>query len=238
MVEKRLIALIFLLMILVAGLISGCQSLPAELPTESDPLEALLEGLDVLPAEEFMAEGFRRLILRSPQTVTEVGLAGFYDVRNTTLDSYDLQERLLTQAFEIELLALARRIDPVGLDEAVQFDLRVFVSYLESRIALHLYQWLDFPLWNETGGLTDQLVEMLMTQQPFADQADVEDYLGRLEAIGPQVDELIGYLSEQQAAGVQIPYALYAEVMEEMGCASLAGGTQDAFHKRSGAPFI
>ena len=217
MVEKRLIAHIFLLMILVAGLFSGCQSLPAELPTESDPLATLLEGLDVLPAEEFMAEGFRRLILRSPQTVTEVGLAGFYDVRNTALDSYVLQERLLTQAFEIELLALARGIDPAELDEAVQFDLRVFVAFLESRIALHPYQWLDFPLWNETGGLTDQFVEMLMTQQPFTDQADVEDYLGRLEAIGPQVDELIGYLSEQQAAGVQIPYALYAEVMEEMG---------------------
>ena len=137
MVEKRLIAHIFLLMILVAGLSSGCQSLPAEPLTESDPLEALLEGLDMLTAEEFMAEGFRRLILRSPQTVTEVGLAGFYDVRNTALDSYDLQERLLTQAFEIELLTLARGIDQAELDEAVQFDLKVFVAYLESRIALH-----------------------------------------------------------------------------------------------------
>lgn len=217
MPEKQMKAHLFLLLILVVGLLSGCQQPPAAPLTESETLESLLDGLARLGPEDFMDEAYRRLVLRAPQTVTAVGLAGFYDVGNTNLDSYDLQARALTQAFEVELLALAKEIDLAGLDEAVQLHLRTFIWYLESRVALHPYQWLDFPLWNDMGGLTDQLTYLLMTQQPFEDEADVEDYLARLEAIGPQVDELIVYLHDQQDEGVQIPYALYAEVMEEMG---------------------
>jgi uncharacterized protein (DUF885 family) len=217
MAERRLGRHVLLVLILLTGFLSGCQRSPAVSLPESDTLEALLDGLDALPPEDFMAEAYRRLALRSPQMMTEVGLAGFYDVRNTALDRYDLQERLLTQAFEAELLALAQEIDPAGLETVVQFDLRVFTGFLEGRVALHPYQWLPFPLWNKKGGLTDQLVYLLMAQQPFEDEHDVEDYLERLEAIGPQVDEIIAYLYGRQAAGMQIPYELYSEVMEEMG---------------------
>jgi len=208
---------VLLVLILLTGYLSGCQRSPAASLPESDTLEALLDGLAPLSPEEFMAEAFHRLALRSPQMMTEVGLAGFYDVRNTALDRYDLQERLLTQAFEAELLALAQGINPSGLETDEQFDLRVFTRYLEGQVALHPYQWLPFPLWNEKGGLTDQLVYLLMAQQPFEDEGDVEDYLGRLEAIGPQVDEIVAYLHGRQAAGVQIPYELYSEVMKEIG---------------------
>ena len=205
---------LFLILTLV---LASCQKLPAESPEAPATLADLMLGLEDLPAEDFLAEGFRRLILRSPQAVTEIGLADLYGVRNVALDSYDLQERLLTQSFEVELLALAQGFDLSKLDESVQFDLRIFIWFLQGRVALHPYRWLAFPLWGAGGSLTDQWVTFLMTQQPFADEGDVEDYLGRLEAIGPQMDEIITYLKDQQAAGVQIPYALYAEVMEEMG---------------------
>ncbi len=150
-------------------------------PAESITLDDLLDGLDALSPEDFMEEAYRRLVLRAPQTVTEVGLAGFYDARNAALDSYDLQDLLLTQAFEVELLALARDIDQAKLDEDVQFDLQTFIWYLEDRVALHPYQWRPFPLWNELGSLTDQLVYLLMVQQPVTDESDIEDYLARLE---------------------------------------------------------
>ncbi|QRN82622.1 DUF885 domain-containing protein [Chloroflexota bacterium] len=217
MPDKRLMTHILLLLILIVGLLSGCQQPPDLSPAESVTLEDLLDGLETLSPKDFMEEAYKRLVLRSPQTVTEVGLAGFFDARNAALDSYDLQDLLLTQAFEVELLALARDIDQTKLDEAVQLDLQTFTWYLEDRVALHPYQWRPFPLWNELGSLTDQLVYMLMVQQPFTDESDIEDYLARLEAIGPQVDQIVTYLYEQQAAGVQIPYVLYSEVMEEMG---------------------
>ncbi|MBG0788111.1 MAG: DUF885 domain-containing protein, partial [Anaerolineaceae bacterium] len=217
MPKKRLMPPILLLLILVFGLLSGCQPSPDLTQTDSVTLEDLLDGLEALSPEDFIEEAYRRLVLRSPQTVTEVGLAGFYGTRNIALNSYDLQDLLLTQAFEVELLALARDIDQAKLDESVQFDLQTFIWHLEGQVALHPYQWRFFPLWNELGSLTDQLVYLLMVQQPFTDETDIEDYLARLEAIGPQVDQIVTYLYEQQAAGVQIPYALYSEVMEEMG---------------------
>ena len=217
MCEKRKLTQTLLALIMFAGFLSGCQQAPVETPAESGTLETLTAGLEYLSPEAFMEEAFQRLALRSPQMVTEVGLANLFDVRNTALDSYDLQDRLLTQSFEIELLALAGRINQARLDEKVQSDLRVFIWYLEDRIALHPYQWLEFPLWDERGSLTDQYVYLLMAQQPFEDEADVEDFLGRLEAIGPQIDQLISFFQARQEQGIQMPYLLYAEVMEEMG---------------------
>jgi uncharacterized protein (DUF885 family) len=84
-------------------------------------------------------------------------------------------------------------------------------------------------LWNEKGSLTDQYVYLLMAQQPFRDEADVVDYLDRLTAIGTQIDQMIAYLQKRQEQGIQIPYLLYAEVMEEMGAQDWEVGWKTPF---------
>lgn len=214
---KRPYQRLLLIVILALSFLSGCRPGPPAGLDDMLCLADLTSGLESLPAEDFLAEAFRRLALRSPEGITRVGLAGLYGVSNTALDSYDLQARLLTQAFEVELLGLAQRFALADLSDAVRLDLRSFIWYLEGQISLHPYQWFSFPLWNAYGSLTDQWIYLLMVQQPFMDEADVEDYLGRLEAIGPYIDGLIAYLNAQQAAGVRMPYVLYQEVMEEMG---------------------
>ncbi len=68
-----------------------------------------------------------------------------------------------------------------------------------------------------------------MAQQPFRNEADVEDFLDRLAAIGPQIDQLIDYMQKRQEQGIQIPYLLYAEVMEEMGAQDWEVGWKTPF---------
>jgi len=68
-----------------------------------------------------------------------------------------------------------------------------------------------------------------MAQQPFRDEADVVDYLDRLTAIGTQIDQMIAYLQKRQEQGIQIPYLLYAEVMEEMGAQDWEVGWKTPF---------
>lgn len=178
---------------------------------------------------QFMAAGFRALVLRSPQTVTALGLSGLYGVSDAALDSYALADRLQTQELEAALLAQAESYDPAALDEHVGRDLAAFVWYLQGRVALHPYQWFDFPLLNETGYLTDQYVSLLMTQQPFQDESDVEDFLTRLAAIGPQIDDIIESLTDRQNGGLRIPTTVYTAVMEEMGAHRWAIGRKTPF---------
>jgi uncharacterized protein (DUF885 family) len=202
---------------LVVVMLFGCASPPPAAVAPEATLDELTAGLDGLDASEFIEEAYRRWVLRFPQTVTTVGLGGIYEVGNGELDCFDSDSILLTQSFEAALLAQAATYDLDPLPEDTRFDLRVFISLFESRVALHPYQWFEFPLFDWTGSLTDQYVYLLMAQQPFRDEADVADYLARLEAIGPQIDQMIEYLQARQAQGIQIPYPVYAEVMAEMG---------------------
>jgi uncharacterized protein (DUF885 family) len=221
---------LLLIFISIILLVSCAPQLPG-VEKEPDTLEGLLDGLDELEPIEFMAEAFRRLILRSPETVTDIGLASLYGVRNVELDSYDQAELLLTQSFEASLLELAEDIDQDKLTEDVRLDLRIFIWYLQGRVALHPYPWFPFPLLNTKGFLTDQYVYLLMVQQPLQDETDVEDYLSRLEAIGGQVDGIIAFLEGQRAAGIRIPYDVYTEVMEEMGAHRWQVGSKTPFIK-------
>lgn len=217
------------IILIIFALLAGCAS-PAPTPA-ADPttLEGLLAGLHGLDAAQFMEAGFRALMLRSPQTMTALGLSGLYEVNDAALDSFALEDRLLMQELESALLAQAESYDPSSLDVDTRRDLAAFVWYLQGCTALHPYQWFDFPLLDERGFLTDQYVYLLMAQQPFEDEADAEDFLTRLEAIGPQIDGIIQYLAERQAAGLQIPVAVYTAVMEEMGAHRWVVGRKTPF---------
>ena len=217
MPEKRLLTHVLLVLILASGFFSGCQRISVEVPPETETLETLLAGLGELKADAFMAEAYRRWVLRFPQTVTALGLAGLYEVENNELNNFDLDSILLTQSFEVALYRQAQSYDLDLLPDDTAFNMRVFDYFLESRIAEHPFRWFGFPFLNQIGYLSDQLTYLLMAQHPFRNEADVDDFLSRLTAIGPQIDELIAYMEKRQEEGIQTPYLLYAEVMEEMG---------------------
>ncbi len=207
--------MLFGLLILI--LLAGC-GIDTDVPvTEQVSLESLMAGLETLPAEAFMAEAYKRLILRDPEQVTAIGLSGLYDTDNDQLCDYTLESLLLTQAFEAALLAQAQSYAMDSLSDAVRLDLRVFIWYLSNRVAGHPYQWFSSFLLDREGFLVDQYVYFLMVQHPFESRQDVEDYIDRLTGIGDQVDQIIALMERQAQAGVRLPYALYNAVMEELG---------------------
>ena len=217
---------IFLLLILgVSACMPGANT--PDPPRAS--LEDLLSGLSNLPPEEFINEAYQRLMRRSPETMTAVGLGGIYQIRNNELDSYALQDLLTTQALESALLEQAQSYDRAGLPNEVNFNLRLLIWLLEERVDRHPYQWLAFPLYNQQGFLTDQYTYLLMVTHPFESRQDIEDYLSRLEAIGDQVTQITGYLQIQHEQGIRLPYELYSAVMTEMGAHRWKVGTKTPF---------
>lgn len=206
----------YLLLMLIFG-VSACMPQLQDPLGEPDSLDDILDGLPELPPGTFIDEAYRRLALTSPEAVTDVGLAGIYHTRNDRLDSYALEELLLTQALESALLEMAQSYDRAGLSSEVDFNLRLLIWILEDRVAQHPYQWHGFLLFNRKGFLTDQYLHLQMVSHPFRNRADVEDMLSRLSAIGTQVDQIASYLQIQNERGVRLPYELYSAVMTEMG---------------------
>ena len=218
----------FICLILILG-VAACAPRTPVSTERSLSLEDLLDGLAGLPPEEFIYQAYRRLALRSPEMVSEVGLAGIYQTRNDRLDSYALEDIRLTQALETELLAMAQSYDRIGLSAQVDFNLRVLIWVLEERVAQHAYQGFGFPLFNQKGFLTDQYLHLLLVVHPFRDRSDVEDYLSRLAAIAVQVEQVADYLQEQYEQGIRLPEALYSAVMTELGAHRWQVGTKTPF---------
>jgi len=225
MIVKKLGATLLILFLGVSGCAPGVQT-PENQPAS---LESLLSGLSDLPPEAFIEAGYQKLLLRSPETVTAVGLAEIYQTRNDSLDSYALEDYLLNQVLELALLDQAKSYDRAGLPEAVDFNLQLLIWLLEDRVAQHPYRWHHFPLYNQQGFLTDQYLYLLMVMQPFKDREDVEDMLSRLDAIGGQVNQIADFLQYQHEQGVRLPYDLYAAVMTEMGAHRWQVGTKTPF---------
>ncbi len=121
---------ILLLLTLLMSVLSSCVKSPQEPPDEPETLADLLAGLDALPPEAFMEEAFKRLALRDPEFVTQVGVADLYGVRNNALRSYDPVDLEMTLAFESGLLSLAMAYDQSAMTEAERLDLQVFMSGL------------------------------------------------------------------------------------------------------------
>ncbi len=207
---------IFLALTLVIVL-AGCRQAPVASDPGSETLADLMDGLRDLPAEDFMEEAFKRLILRHPEDMTRLGLAGLYGARYNQLAQYDMDSVLLTQSFEAALLEQANAYNRDALSAETQLNLDVFIWYLKDRVDGHPYQWFDCFLLNETGFLVDQYIYLLLVAQPFQTEADVQDYLARLSAIGVQVDQIIDYMKAQEGAGIHLPYPLYVSVMEDLG---------------------
>jgi uncharacterized protein (DUF885 family) len=218
-----------LLGILCLAALAGCANPAPVNDSEAVTLADLMSGLEGLPADRFMAEAYERLILRTPEQVTVLGLADLYDSRDDRLNSYALEHLLLTQSFEAALLQQAQTYDLEALPADVRLDLEVFLWYLGDRVAGHPFQWFENHLLDERGYLVNQYAYLLLVQQPFQDEADVKDYVSRLAAVGPQVDEIIAYLRQQDEAGIRMPYEVYVAVMEELGAHKWQVGRKTPF---------
>jgi uncharacterized protein (DUF885 family) len=187
------------------------------LTPEVVPVDDLSAGLDGLDFDSFMDESYKRLLLRYPQTVTELGLARAYGVRNDRLN--DLSEAYLrqTQRLEASILALLQDYDRSQLSPEQQLSAEIYAWYLDDLVRGQEYSYYDYPVsFLITTGVQVQLLQLFTDLHPLEDRQDAEDYITRLSQVDIQFGQLIEGLMRREAEGVVMPRFLIPWVLGDI----------------------
>ena len=171
----------------------------------SIPISDAVAGLDGLSFDEFLDESYLQLLLRSPETITAMGLSEDLGQRNERLD--DLSDAYLRQTQELESAVLDRLRgydrDLLSPDQALSYDL--YEYYLDSQVRGHQFAYHDYPLHHFIRSYHYDVDGLFTEIHPLESARDVEDYIARLSLVDDQAAQFLEGLALREELGVIPP---------------------------------
>jgi uncharacterized protein (DUF885 family) len=187
------------------------------LSPEAAPDEDLSAGLEGMDFNSFLEESYKRLLLRYPQTITELGLAQAYGVRNDRLNNLSEAYLNQTQQLEASILASLQGYDRSQLTPEQQLSADIYTWYLDDLVRGQAYRHYDYPVsFLITTGVQEQLLQLFTDLHPLSDRQDAEDYINRLSQVDNQFSQLIDGLVRREAEGVVMPRFLIPWVLGDI----------------------
>ncbi|MFC2082677.1 DUF885 family protein [Candidatus Bipolaricaulota bacterium] len=176
-----------------------------------------IDDLDGLGFDEFVEASYQLYVLRHPQKVTELGKAEEFDIRNDTLDNYSYEYTLETFAMETAILERLRAFDVSDLTEEQRATYMICEWYWDDLVRGQAFYDLEH-LVGDGGGFTayGSLKHVLAEYHPFVTEADVIDYLARLQRVGNQIDQIIAELARQRALGIVAPRTMIEQALPDV----------------------
>ena len=181
-------------------------------PTATTAPSTTLPGVEVvaaslagLPFEEFVDTSFDALLLRSPQMVTELGLAARYGLRNDRLDDRSDAFVRETMALQATILDLLRTYDRAALDSDQQVAYDVYEWMLDDLVRGHRFAYHDYPLNSFIYSYHVVTVDFFTDIFPLETAADAEDYVACVAQIRRQADQVLEGLRIREQLGVYPP---------------------------------
>ncbi len=172
--------------------------------TEDDDIQAVLARLRGLDFDTFVDESYEQILLRTPETVTSLGLSAALGTRNDRLDNvcYPFVEN--TYALEAGVLEILETYDRVALAPGQQTSLDSYAWLLSAWGDEHEFMYHLYPVTHAFSRQND-LVRFLTDEHPMASLQDAEDYVSRLEQVDDQFGCLVQRLQESQDRGIMAP---------------------------------
>ncbi len=162
-----------------------------------------LQGLDF---GTFVEDSYRKLLLRDPQAITELGLVERFGTGNDRLT--DISDAYIreTQDLQAAILATLRAYDRSSLSAEEQLSYDIYEWWLDDRVRGHPYMYNDHPAsFLITTGVNEQLVQFFTDIHPITNKKDAEDYVTRLSQVKAKLEQLVDGLRRREEAGVVMP---------------------------------
>ena len=164
------------------------------------------ETLEGLLFDEFVEASYRLHALREPQHVAAMGLAGEFGIRNDGLDTYAYEYVLETFAIESLILEILHTYDPAQLSPEQRTTYQVCDWYWDDAVRGHAFYDYEHLVHSLAAFSAIGYVEYVLNDaHPFKTEADVADYLIRMQRVGVQFDQLIEELQRRADLGIAPP---------------------------------
>jgi len=190
--------------VVILGL--GCIGQPPEsAPVPAEPVDDIVARLEGLPIDEFFDESYKQLLLRYPERLTELGISGWFGLRNDQLNNISDKYIRETQQLEAAILRLLREYDRSALTHEQQVSYDVYEWFLDDLVRGHEFMYYDYLMHHFLISYHDELVRLFTEYHIINDKEDAEDYISRLSQVDRQVGQVIEGLKLQKEAGVVPP---------------------------------
>jgi len=186
---------------------SSDESIGEHLPTWDPPTaEFVADAIRGLAFDEFLNTAYRLLLMRFPQTLSDLGLAEMFGVRNDRLNDYSEAYELETQRIEREILTRLRSYDRASLSADQQLTYDICEWHLADVVRGHEFALYSHPVSQYfITSLGQQLLDAMTVAHPFRTAGDVEDYMTRLEQVDDQVAQIIAAIERRADEGIIVP---------------------------------
>lgn len=189
-------------MVLIIVLTGGCLLQP---PSQKSQVEGILASLKGLPIDDFFEESFKQLLLRDPQTITQLGIAEQFGLRNDQLNNISDAYIRETQQLQSGILELLGTYDRNGLTPEQKLSYDVYEWYLDDLVRGHEFMYYNYPVHHFLGSYHDELILFLTETHTVESKEDAEDYVSRLSQVDTQVDQLLEGLKIREELGIIPP---------------------------------
>lgn len=187
-------------------------------------------GLEGLGADAFFDESYKRLLLRSPEYVTTLGLTRVFGIGNDRLTDLSAGYQRETQELERAILELLRRYDRARLTPAQRLTADVYDWYLDDRVRGQAFAYDDYPLNVTVFSVHNDLLQFFTDIHPVRTAQEARDYVTRLSQVRTKYAQVIAGLQQREQAGVVLPRFLIPMVVGDLRAIADASPTGTPFY--------
>ena len=201
-------------------------------PTGIALTEVLENELAGLLLDDFFAVSYRWLLLRSPETVVQLGLGERYGLETIALDNIsDSYERVTFDLGEV-ILAGLQGFDRAALSTTDQVSYDVYRWYLEDLLEGAQYQLYSYPASSFITGVPRSSEFFFTDIHPLQTAEDARDYLTRLRLVGRKFDQLREKVVVRAEAGIIEPAITLDLAIDSLRRVSRTRATSTDYYRR------
>lgn len=163
----------------------------------------------------FYNKVFVKIVLQSPETITQLGIPVLYDWTKDKLDDVSdaRQWKNLQQFKEDYATLLSYNFDKQS--PADQLNTKILRAYMKSGIDGEPFFYHGYPV-NQLEGIQNGLPTLLSNNHKLKSKSDIKAYISRLEGFETEFDQLLEGLKIREQKGIIPPKFVISRVLVEM----------------------
>jgi uncharacterized protein (DUF885 family) len=194
---------IILLSCLCFVFVGACES--SEPGEDLTGIDKILDDLDGLSFDDFLAQSSEQMLRRSPETITDYGIADLLGVGNDQLDNISDEYIKGTFYLNAGILELLREYDRGSLDADQQLSYDVYEFHLDDRASRQEFMYYSYTATFYGTAVHNQLELFLNDIHPVSSRQDAEDYISRLNQVDTKFEQLQEGLDLREELGIIPP---------------------------------
>lgn len=192
---------------------SSTESIQAELPAANT---AEPPPQPEQPLGRFLEEASLAMVLRSPETITSLGIGPMVGVRDDQLTPLSMEYEVETVALLDSLLAQLSLYDLASASSEDALSAQVYGWFLQDQLDSYRYSDHDYLVSSFIHSYPDVIERHLTRSHPIRSLANAEDYISRLQQISLRFDELIVRLEASVTIGAIPPAFILQDAAEAL----------------------